>query len=56
MPAAILSAQVSFSLTVRSLCGVSPWWANYILNDIVKVRIFVAIGTISAICMILSLW
>lgn len=56
MTAATLSAQVLFSLTVMSLCGVSAWWSNYILNDIAKVRIFVAIGTISAICMILALW
>ena len=56
MTAETLSAQALFSLTVMSLCGVSAWWANNILNDIAKVRILVVIGITSAIYMVLSLW
>jgi hypothetical protein len=54
--AATLSAQTVISLTVMSICGVSAWWANNILNDITKVRIFVAMGITSAIYMVLSMW
>lgn len=56
MTTASLSTAGVVALLFMSISGVSAWWAKNILRDEAKVRVFAAIGTISAVILVWSTW
>jgi len=44
------------ALLIMSISGVSAWWAKNILGDSPKVRMFAAIGSLSAVLLVWSVW
>ena len=50
-----LTPELVYSLLLMSIAGVTAWWARYIIENIIVLRIAVFVGVSSSILMLINI-